>query len=49
VVRVERAVGELAPAKRYDAALQAARDRLVALGGNDGYATFFSFGHSLRG
>ena len=34
---------------RYDAALRAARDRLVALGGNDGYATFFSFGHSLRG
>jgi hypothetical protein len=34
VVRVERAVGEL----------QAARARLVALGGNDGYAPFVSFG-----
>ncbi len=31
------------------AALQAARDRLVALGGDEGYATFFAFGHSLRG
>ena len=34
---------------RYDAALRAARDQLVALGGNSGYATFFAFGHSLRG
>jgi hypothetical protein len=34
---------------RYDAALRAARDRLIELGGNEGYATFFSFGHSLRG
>ena len=34
---------------RYDAALRAARTQLVALGGNDGYATFFAFGHSLRG
>jgi hypothetical protein len=34
---------------RYDAALRSARDRLVELGGNDGYATFFAFGHSLRG
>jgi hypothetical protein len=34
---------------RYDAALRAARERLVALGGNEGYATFFAFGHSLRG
>jgi hypothetical protein len=34
---------------RYDAALSAARTQLVALGGNDGYATFFAFGHSLRG
>jgi hypothetical protein len=34
---------------RYDAALQAARDRLVALGGNEGYAAYFAFGHSLRG
>jgi hypothetical protein len=33
---------------RYDAALRAARDRLIELGANDGYATFFSFGHSLR-
>ncbi|MGH2716252.1 MAG: hypothetical protein ACRDM7_20685, partial [Thermoleophilaceae bacterium] len=34
---------------RYDAALSAARTQLVALGGNEGYATFFAFGHSLRG
>jgi hypothetical protein len=34
---------------RQDAALRAARGRLVELGGNDGYATFFAFGHSLRG
>jgi hypothetical protein len=34
---------------RYDAALAAARDRLIELGGNEGYATFFAFGHSLRG
>jgi hypothetical protein len=33
----------------YDRALRAARERLVALGGNEGYATFFAFGHSLRG
>jgi hypothetical protein len=34
---------------RYDAALQDARTHLVALGGDAGYATFFAFGHSLRG
>jgi alpha-beta hydrolase superfamily lysophospholipase len=34
---------------RYAAALEAARDRLIELGANDGYATFFAFGHSLRG
>jgi hypothetical protein len=34
---------------RYDAALQRARTQLVALGGDEGYATFFAFGHSLRG
>ncbi len=34
---------------RYDAALSAARGQLEALGGNAGYATFFAFGHSLRG
>jgi hypothetical protein len=34
---------------RWDGALQAARARLVALGGDAGYATFFAFGHSLRG
>jgi hypothetical protein len=34
---------------RYDAALQDARTQLVALGGDPGYATFFAFGHSLRG
>jgi hypothetical protein len=33
---------------RYDAALRAARTQLDALGGNDGYGTFFAFGHSLR-
>ncbi|HEV3378950.1 MAG TPA: hypothetical protein VG126_16885, partial [Thermoleophilaceae bacterium] len=34
---------------RYDAALQRARSQLVTLGGDEGYATFFAFGHSLRG
>jgi hypothetical protein len=34
---------------RYAAALEVARDRLIELGANDGYATFFAFGHSLRG
>lgn len=34
---------------RYASALEAARTQLVALGGNEGYATFFAFGHSLRG
>jgi hypothetical protein len=34
---------------RYDAALDAARAQLVALGGDAGYATFFAFGHSLGG
>jgi hypothetical protein len=34
---------------RYDAALRNARTQLVALGGDEGYATFFAFGHSLRG
>jgi hypothetical protein len=34
---------------RYDAALQRARTQLVALGGDEGYATFFAYGHSLRG
>jgi hypothetical protein len=34
---------------RYDAALDAARAQLVALGGDAGYAAYFSFGHSLRG
>jgi hypothetical protein len=34
---------------RYDAALTAAREHLVELGGNEGYATFFASGHSLRG
>jgi hypothetical protein len=34
---------------RHDAALRAARERLIELGGNEGYATFFAFGHSLRG
>jgi hypothetical protein len=32
---------------RYDAALAAARAQLVALGGIDGYAAYFAFGHSL--
>jgi hypothetical protein len=34
---------------RYDAALSAARAQLVALGGDAGYAAYFSYGHSLRG
>jgi hypothetical protein len=34
---------------RYEAALLNARTQLVALGGDPGYATFFAFGHSLRG
>jgi hypothetical protein len=34
---------------RYDAALDAARAQLVALGGDAGYAAYFSYGHSLRG
>jgi hypothetical protein len=33
----------------YHAALLSARTQLVALGGDEGYATFFAFGHSLRG
>ena len=31
------------------AALLSARTHLIALGGDPGYATFFAFGHSLRG
>jgi hypothetical protein len=34
---------------RYDAALSAARAQLVALGGDEGYASYFSWSHSLRG
>ncbi len=34
---------------RYDNALEAARDRLKALGGDEGYANYFAFAHSLRG
>jgi hypothetical protein len=34
---------------RQEGALRAARTQLVALGGDAGYATFFAFGHSLRG
>jgi hypothetical protein len=34
---------------RYDAALDAARAQLVVLGGDQGYASYFSWGHSLRG
>jgi hypothetical protein len=34
---------------RYDAALRDARTQLIMLGGDEGYATFFAFGHSLRG
>lgn len=33
---------------RYSSALEGARARIVELGGNEGYATFFEFGHSLR-
>jgi hypothetical protein len=34
---------------RREAALRSARTQLVMLGGDEGYATFFAFGHSLRG
>jgi len=34
---------------QYDSALIAARDELRALGGDDGYASYFAFAHSLRG
>jgi hypothetical protein len=34
---------------RWDAALDAARAQLVTLGGDAGYASYFSWGHSLRG
>jgi hypothetical protein len=34
---------------RYDAALKAARAQLVVLGGDAGYAAYFSYGHSLSG
>jgi hypothetical protein len=34
---------------RYEQALRTARDRLVELGGNEGWAAFFSFAYSLRG
>jgi hypothetical protein len=33
----------------YESALQAARERIVALGGDSGYASYFAFAHSLRG
>ena len=33
----------------YASALQAARERIVALGGDSGYASYFAFAHSLRG
>jgi len=33
----------------YESALQAARERIVALGGDPGYASYFAFAHSLRG
>jgi hypothetical protein len=33
----------------HQAALLGARTQLIALGGDPGYATFFAFGHSLRG
>jgi hypothetical protein len=49
VEQTKRAAARRHWGSRYDAALRAARDRLVELGGNEGYATFFSFGHSLRG
>lgn len=49
VEKTKRAAARRHWGSRYDAALRAARDRLIELGGNEGYATFFSFGHSLRG
>jgi hypothetical protein len=34
---------------QYDSTLLAARDELKALGGDEGYASYFAFAHSLRG
>jgi hypothetical protein len=49
VEQTKRAASRRHWGSRYAAALEAARDRLIELGANDGYATFFAFGHSLRG
>jgi len=49
VEQAKRAASRRHWGSRYAAALEAARDRLIELGANDGYATFFAFGHSLRG
>ena len=49
VEKTKRAAARRHWGSSYDAALRTARDRLIALGGNAGYATFFAFGHSLRG
>lgn len=44
----KRIAGRAHWGSRYSAALESARAQLIALGGNEGYATFFAFGHSLR-
>jgi hypothetical protein len=49
VADTQRAAARKHWGSRHASALEAARDQLVALGGNDGYATFFAFGHSLNG
>jgi hypothetical protein len=48
VAAQERAAARKDWGGRYDAALQAARQRLKDLGGNGGYADYFAFALSLR-
>lgn len=45
----QRAASRRHGGSRYEGALVAARDRIVALGGDQGYASYFAFAHSLRG
>jgi hypothetical protein len=45
----QRAAERKHGATGYESALQAARERIVALGGDSGYASYFAFAHSLRG
>jgi hypothetical protein len=49
VEQTKRAAARRRWGSRHAAAPEAARDRLIELGANDGYATFFAFGYSLRG